>query len=77
MSDHLVSQQSPTTSPENGLGRLMYRVDEVRRATALSRADIYRRINSGEIPHVRIGRSIRVPARGLQQWLRDLERNAE
>jgi excisionase family DNA binding protein len=61
---------------ENGLNRLLYRVDEVCQATALSRADAYRRINSGEIPHVRIGRSIRVTAVGLNQWLRELERNA-
>jgi excisionase family DNA binding protein len=76
MADQTSSQPSSAASTENGLGRLLYRVDEIRRATALSRADVYRRINAGEIPHVRVGRSIRIPARGLQEWLRDLERNA-
>jgi excisionase family DNA binding protein len=61
---------------ENGLGRLLYRVAEVCSAAALSRADVYRRINTGEIPHVRIGRSIRVPATGLTQWIEQLQENA-
>ncbi len=74
---HQTSLKPPSAvSTENGLGRLLYRVDEVRRATALSRADVYRRINAGEIPHVRIGRSIRIPATGLDQWLQELDRNA-
>src|SRR5690242_10042858 len=54
MADQASSQPSSAASTENGLGRLLYRVDEVRRATALSRADVYRRINAGEIPHVRV-----------------------
>ena len=59
------------------LQRLFYRVDEVRRATAMSRADLYRRVASGEIRSVRIGRSIRIPAQAIQQWIEELNRNAD
>lgn len=71
-----VTKTNSTAAPDGGLKRIFYRVAEVQKATALSRADVYRRINAGEIPHVRIGRSIRIPAHGLQQWIEELYRNA-
>jgi excisionase family DNA binding protein len=45
---------------------------EAARALRASRATVYRRIASGDIPAVRLGgprAALRVPLRGLQDWL--------
>lgn len=43
----------------------MFRVAEVAALLGLSRSEVYRLIERGEIPAVRFGRSVRVP----RQWV--------
>lgn len=49
---------------------LLLRADEVARALGLGRSKTYQMMASGELPVVRVGRSIRVPADALQDWVR-------
>lgn len=49
-------------------GRLFFRVEEAAEALGLGRSKLYQLIQAGEIPAVKIGRSTRVPVRGLTEW---------
>lgn len=44
-------------------------VAEVAEEMRVSRMTVYRLVHSGEIPAVRVGKSFRVPAAALQQYL--------
>lgn len=46
---------------------IMLRPAEVAALLALSRSEVYRLIEQGRIPAVRIGRSVRVPRRWVEQ----------
>ena len=46
---------------------LVYRIGEVARLLQISAASVYRRIDSGAIPAVRYGRSVRVPAWWIEE----------
>jgi excisionase family DNA binding protein len=45
-------------------------VPEAARRLSLGRATTYQLVRRGELPSVRIGRAVRVPARALEQWVR-------
>ena len=49
--------------------RLLLRAEEVQEALGLGRSKTYQLIASGELPVVRIGRCVRVPAEALQLWV--------
>ncbi len=51
--------------------RLLLRPREVAVATGLSRSMVYELIGRGELPAIRVGKSVRVPVAALQQWIRD------
>jgi excisionase family DNA binding protein len=51
------------------LDDVLLRPREVARLLGLSRSGIYRMITRGELPHVRLGRSVRVPQRAFKAWL--------
>ncbi len=51
--------------------RLLLRPREVAVATGLSRSMVYALINRGELPAIRVGKSVRVPVAELQQWIRE------
>ena len=51
------------------MDQLLLRAEEVRQALGLSRSKIYEMMASGELPVVRIGRSVRVPADALREWV--------
>lgn len=46
---------------------IMLRPAEVATLLAISRSEVYRLIERGDIPSVRIGRSVRVPRRWVEQ----------
>jgi excisionase family DNA binding protein len=48
---------------------LLLRPIECAKATGLGRSYVYDLIRRGEIPSVRIGRSVRVPAHQLRAWI--------
>lgn len=47
----------------------LLRVTEAARFLSLGRSKTYELISGGELPVVRIGRSVRVPVAGLRAWL--------
>lgn len=49
--------------------RILLTVSEAARRLALGRATTYRLVQLGELPCVRIGRAVRVPAQALELWI--------
>ncbi len=56
--------------------RLLLRADEAAEALGISRAKVYEIIASGELPSIRIGKSIRVSKAGLCRWIAEREGGA-
>lgn len=50
----------------------LFTVPDVARILSLSRATVYKLIYSGELPTVRIGRSRRIAAEDLDNWVQGL-----
>jgi excisionase family DNA binding protein len=48
---------------------LLLRITEVTTTLGLGRTKVFALIRSGELPVVRIGRSVRVPRDALQDWI--------
>lgn len=55
---------------------LLLTVPEVQAALAMGRSSIYEMMALGELPVVRIGRSVRVPARAVREYAERLEAEA-
>ncbi len=58
-------RQHTTTDQE----LLLLRIDAAAARLAISRATLYRMIQRGEIPTIRIGSAVRVPVTALERWL--------
>ena len=56
---------------EFGMDQLLLRAEEVQKALGLGRSKVYEMMAAGELPVVRIGKSIRVPADALRDWVTD------
>jgi excisionase family DNA binding protein len=50
---------------------LLLRIDVAAERLAVSRATLYRMVQRGELPTVRIGTAVRVPVSSLERWLAD------
>jgi excisionase family DNA binding protein len=48
-------------------------IPQVVQALRLSRTKVYDLINSGQLPVIRIGRSVRVRSTDLERWVESLE----
>ena len=48
--------------------RILLRLPEAAQALSIGRATIYQLVNRGELPVVRIGRSVRIPVTALEAW---------
>ncbi len=53
----------------NEMDKLLLRPREVTELLGLSRSRVYELLCQGQLPSVRIGRSIRVPSRALTEWV--------
>jgi len=49
--------------------RLLLRIDEVSATLGIGRTKVFALVKSGELPVVRVGRSIRVPREVLREWI--------
>lgn len=50
-------------------GRLLLTVEEAARACGYSRSFLYEAMNRGEIPVIRLGRTVRISRAWLEQWV--------
>jgi excisionase family DNA binding protein len=55
--------------------QLLLKADEVAKRLSLGRSKVFLMIARQELPSVRIGKSVRVPAKALEEWVD--ERRAE
>ncbi len=53
--------------------KLLLKPSEVTQLLGIGRSLVYELIARKEIPSVRLGRCLRVPAESLQRWLKDQE----
>ncbi len=51
--------------------KLLVRPSEAAEILGLGRSKVYAMLASGELPSVRIGKSVRVPTQALRQWVQD------
>ncbi len=51
------------------MDRLLLRPDEAAEVLGVGRSKIYALLASGEVPAVRVGRSVRVPVEALRRWV--------
>lgn len=49
----------------------LLRVEEAAKVLALGRSKTYEMVVAGELPSIRIGRSVRIPVDSLRRWLED------
>jgi predicted DNA-binding transcriptional regulator AlpA len=52
-----------------GIARYLLNCRDAARALAISERNLWSRTQTGEIPHVRIGRSVRYCVRDLEAWI--------
>ncbi|MCC6958854.1 MAG: excisionase family DNA-binding protein [Dehalococcoidia bacterium] len=60
---------NPSNDPLNE--RLLLGVSEAAVLLSVSRSSCYQLLLAGELPVVRLGRSVRIPVAALQKWLDD------
>ena len=53
------------------MDKLLYRPAEAAELLGVGRSKIYALLAAGEIPSVRVGKSIRVPAGELRKWVQE------
>ena len=60
-----------------GLEPLLLKAPEVAKLLGLGRSKVFAMVAAGELPFIRIGRSVRVPREALEQWIRDHTRKVQ
>ena len=48
---------------------ILLKVEEAAKLLQVSRDTIYEMVHRGEMPHIKIGRIIRIPRTGLERWV--------
>ena len=56
-------------SQEDPEARLLLRIDEAARLLGIGTTLAYEMVGQGRLPHVRLGRSVRVPRAALEAWI--------
>ena len=49
--------------------RLLLKPSEVVELLGIGRSKLYELVSEGQIPHVRIGRCIRIPSQSIEPWI--------
>ncbi len=57
--------------------RRLLRIPEAATALGIGRTTLYEMVRRGEIPIVRIGRAVRIPATAIDVWVADRTRQAD
>jgi excisionase family DNA binding protein len=66
--DDGMNERTPRFESET-IARLLLRPREAADVLGISRSKCYELINSGDLPSVRVGRSLRIPLAELRQWI--------
>ena len=53
----------------NEMERELLRAEEVARVLSVGRSKVFEMFRAGELPVIRLGRSVRVPKRALEAWI--------
>ncbi len=75
--DRTVRGSAMTDIKTPSADRQLYRVTDVMRMLSMSRSVIYEQLRSGRLRSVRQGRSRRIPAAAVAEYVALLEREAE
>jgi excisionase family DNA binding protein len=67
--EELPETAKDTIEPAPEQAALLLRVEDVARRLSLAKGTVYALLASGQLPCVRIGRSVRVPAEQLREWV--------
>ncbi len=51
--------------------QLLLRVEEAARSLGICRSKAYDLVSRGELPTIRVGRVVRVPAEALRRWVEE------
>lgn len=54
-----------------GLEPLLLKATEAGKVLGLGRSKVFAMVAAGELPVIRIGRSVRIPRQALERWIRD------
>jgi len=54
-----------------GLEPLLLRATEAAKLLGLGRSKVFAMVAAGELPVIRLGRSVRIPRQALERWIRD------
>lgn len=57
----------------NSTEQLLYSVQDVAALLSMSPSNIYRLVNAGTIPIIRLGKSIRIKRDDLEAWVESME----
>ena len=57
--------------------RLLLRPEEAAETLGIGRSKTYELLASGELPSIKVGRSMRVPTDALRAWIRDRTPNTQ
>ena len=55
----------------NAVDKLLLRPQEAAELLGVGRSKVYALLAAGEIPSVRVGKSVRVPAAALRRWVEE------
>lgn len=69
MSDAVGNSGERPSRPDEGQAPALLTVEEAARLLRIGRNTCYELIRQQRIPHVRLGRLIRVPRTGLEEWI--------
>jgi excisionase family DNA binding protein len=64
-----LSNRTSSTPPAEGQVPKLHSIEEVCRALGMGKSWTYRKIKSGEIPSIKLGRSIKVKREDLEEYL--------
>lgn len=67
------SHQPAQVARRCSVDRVLLTVQDVQDLLQLGRSTVYELIRTGELPSVRIGRSVRIRRETLESWLADIE----
>jgi excisionase family DNA binding protein len=67
----LIADECGPQQGQAGLEPLLLRVTDVALVLGIGRTKVFALLAAGELPVVRLGRSVRIPREALERWVRE------